>query len=359
MALTCSELSDEEEDSDNEDIDKDQRMKDLVAPLPAEEWGRKADTKPSKPALKQKKPVDNVRLAMRPPVFEKQHYDGVETDSDDSDDELAPAGTLGRLAAELKVKDAAGFEDVEKELAKNRKRGLGDNIDEEMRQRVWGEEEAPQIIELDDDRDEEGDVDMGGQEEEFLKFTREALGITDDQWDSILSSRRDRGGAYTLVQLFPMLTHNKAFVPQSSPKASTSARPAEQPKASQDPPNEPKTADASPLDSFEKVMAAMDAQLAAAKAPKPSLKDPKALPSEADLDDMSEADLEAMDRELKAALHGANDDEMDEDDPDEAAELGEEEKREYRMMKDFLESYRAQNGQSGVIGNLFGRLGET
>jgi hypothetical protein len=33
-------------------------------------------------------------------------------------------------------------------------------------------------------------------------------------------------------------------------------------------------------------------------------------------------------------------------------------KREYAMMRDFLESYRSQAGQSGVVGNLFGRLGQ-
>ena len=131
------------------------------------------------------------------------------------------------------------------------------------------------------------------------------------------------------------------------------------------------------LDSFESVMAAMDAHLAASKkakvsraapttpASKPKQKQKQlnslaALPSEADLDDMSDADLEAMDRELRAALHGADEDfdDMDEDDPAEVEELGEDGRREYRMMKDFLESYRAQAGQSGVVGNLFGRLGE-
>jgi hypothetical protein len=28
------------------------------------------------------------------------------------------------------------------------------------------------------------------------------------------------------------------------------------------------------------------------------------------------------------------------------------------MMRDLLESYKSQAGESGVVGNLFGRLGE-
>jgi hypothetical protein len=80
---------------------------------------------------------------------------------------------------------------------------------------------------------------------------------------------------------------------------------------------------------------------------------------------MDEDDLIAMDRELRAALKnaGISDDEdySDEDMDDETREglqgLTEDSKGEFKMMKDFLESYKAQGGQSGVVGNLFGRLG--
>lgn len=152
------------------------------------------------------------------------------------------------------------------------------------------------------------------------------------------------------------------------------------------------------LNSFESVMAAMDEELVrhrkasqpssepkassdtkiatpAVKQPKPSdnaTKNGKGqappplpkLPTEADLDDLDEDELEAMDRELKAALKSAgynSEEEEDEDGDDgveEARELDGEDRREYRMMKDFLESYKSQGGESGVVGNLFGRLGK-
>ena len=68
-----------------------------------------------------------------------------------------------------------------------------------------------------------------------------------------------------------------------------------------------------------------------------------------------------MDRELKAALKSAGIDSDDEEEGggiEEVGQLDDEGKREYRMMKDFLESYKSQGGGSGVVGNLFGRLGE-
>jgi hypothetical protein len=144
------------------------------------------------------------------------------------------------------------------------------------------------------------------------------------------------------------------------------------------------------LDSFEKVMAAMEAELEKARrknnssgsASKTRLKPPPGaaegggkkstssanplppLPTEADLEAMDEDDLLAMDRELRAALKGAGvEDPDDEDMPgeldvEEAKGLEGEERREYEMMREVLESYRSQEGGSGVVGNMFGRLGE-
>jgi hypothetical protein len=84
----------------------------------------------------------------RQPIFPKDDFDGV--DSDDETDEE---------------------ED--------------DNIDEE-------EDERPQVV---------GDIeiDMGEEEAEFLEFSRQALGISDDQWNDIITDRKDRGGMLGLL----------------------------------------------------------------------------------------------------------------------------------------------------------------
>jgi hypothetical protein len=78
---------------------------------------------------------------IRQPIIPRDRYDGV--DSDDETDEEA--------------------------------------VDEES------DEDKPQVV---------GDIeiDMGEEEEEFLEFSRQALGITDEQWQGIIQDRRGRGG---------------------------------------------------------------------------------------------------------------------------------------------------------------------
>jgi hypothetical protein len=108
------------------------------------------------------------------------------------------------------------------------------------------------------------------------------------------------------------------------------------------------------LDSFDKVMEAMDAELSKAKSSKrpkgPDVPKPQAQSKPAPAPTKTKS---------KAALKSAGVDSDDDDEGiEEVGQLDDEGKREYRMMKDFLESYKSQGGNSGVVGNLFGRLGE-
>lgn len=80
---------------------------------------------------------------IRPPILPRDRYDGV--DSDDETDE----------------EDAAGDEE--------------------------DEEDHPQVV-------GEVEIDMAEEEDEFIEFARQALGVSDEQWHAILSERRDRGG---------------------------------------------------------------------------------------------------------------------------------------------------------------------
>lgn len=78
---------------------------------------------------------------VRPPILPRDKYDGI-----DSDDES----------------------DVED----------GDSEEEEERPQVVGEIE----------------IDMQEEEEEFIEFSRQVLGISDAQWAEIVEERKERGG---------------------------------------------------------------------------------------------------------------------------------------------------------------------
>lgn len=116
----------------------------------------------------------------------------------------------------------------------------------------------------------------------------------------------------------------------------------------QEPPEYPtKNSD---LNSFEAVMQAMDAELSRAKRDKkpapvmsPVKRDSEKGKQKAEGDDVGAA----MDAELRAALQDSSDGE----DQDGETPI------EYTLMKNFLESYKSQQGLSGPVGNLMGRLG--
>ncbi|KAF9073788.1 SGT1 protein-domain-containing protein [Rhodocollybia butyracea] len=208
-----------------------------------------------------------------------------------------------------------------------------ENLDEDSE----SEEDKPQVV---------GDieVDMGEEEDEFLEFSRQALGISDSQWKEIIEERKTRG----------------AFVPNIvSP-------PIELPTVEKPPERSTDGAGgqfANPnLDSFEAVMKAMEAELhrsgsgSANKPPSTTTKDKgknkekgktKAV-SFADDDSDEDMDIEAaMDAELKTVLERGED--VDEDGLGDA-------NIDYNLIKNFLESFKSQGGLSGPVGNLAGRL---
>ena len=95
----------------------------------------------------------STQRPIRTPILVRDKYDGVDSDdeSDPEDDGIGPNG--------------------------------GDNADEET------DEDRPVVV---------GDIeiDMAAEEEEFLRFSRDALGITQEQWDAILQERSQRGGRW-------------------------------------------------------------------------------------------------------------------------------------------------------------------
>ncbi|KAI0067764.1 hypothetical protein BV25DRAFT_1794079 [Artomyces pyxidatus] len=271
-----------------------------VAPATVETEVIAAATGPSTTEPPRTKPV-------RAPILLRDKYDGV--DSDDETDE----------------------EDG----------GVGDEEEEEDRPQVVGEVE----------------VDMEEEEDEFLEFSRQALGISDEQWGDILRDRKSRGAfvpSHVVTESRPAQTG-----PTSSAQAKTSEIDAE-PKPRTPVPGPRPHANPN-LDSFEAVMQAMDAELARSRALRvPFQPPPASTPSTAEKgkgkakatvedEGEDEADIETtMDAELRAALErGDVDDEVGLD-----GEAG----LDYNLIKNFLESFKNQGGLSGPVSNLAGRL---
>lgn len=173
--------SDVEMDSVQKEGERRAAMDRLVPPLPAEEYGKMpaafhensqsvkpeldaaedkadadADAPPTSPSSDRKRRTDKTEptVVMRPPILPRDKYEGVDSDDESESDEDDPAN--------------AGFGDLS-----------GDE----------SEEDRPQVV-------GEVEIDMGAEEEEFLEFSRQALGISDAQWGDILSDRKARGGRW-------------------------------------------------------------------------------------------------------------------------------------------------------------------
>lgn len=251
-----------------------------------------------------------------------------------------------------------------------------DETDEEGGEEEEDEEDRPQIV---------GDVeiDMREEQEEFLEFSRTALGISDEMWNDILRDRKSRGGDCNYFKSIykANVWYFTAYVPKGmDPKRNLPKEEnvtPEQPnkkREEQHPPDRPRQAQSGPrpnanpnLDSFEAVMEAMETELRKAQlakktsdlvqksSAKKSKEDDtrrlssrkgkeKAVEDDMKMDEEGE-DIEAlMDAELRAALERSEED------------SGDEEPMDYGMIKNFLESFKSQAGLAGPVSTLAGRL---
>ncbi|KAI0029146.1 SGT1 protein-domain-containing protein [Vararia minispora EC-137] len=224
-----------------------------------------------------------------------------------------------------------------------------DETDEEdPEQNSEDEEDQPQVV-------GEVEVDMCEEEDEFLEFSRQALGISDEQWANIIQERKARG----------------AFVPshvttESQPKKQSSGTmqtisQSDEPKFRRPVPGPRPNANPD-LDSFEAVMQAMEEELARARAEKRPFQPKTEGKGAADVEGKGKAkdegvpeeedvDIEAaMEAELRETLEGGEDEDED------GFPLGTDSGVDYNLIKNFLESFKSQGGLAGPVSNLAGRL---
>ncbi|KZS96136.1 SGT1-domain-containing protein [Sistotremastrum niveocremeum HHB9708] len=310
--MTDEDFSDSEsEEPESTNADRQAALERLVPGIDPKDYGQMPASYHSN-SQKVKKPSEDGTKApekeklpeptpkpLRRPLLPRDDFDGVDSD-DETDSEEERLNALGTREGE----------------------------DDES------DEDRPQIV-------GEIEVDMEEEQAEFLKFSREALGITDDMWKDILQERKGRG----------------AFVPEGVNIASVGGyvpevtKP-EQTKTLGDPPPPARNPN---LDTFESVMQAMDEELAKTRAargaapPKTSSKGKGK--GKATVEDDDGQDLEAaMDAELAASLEKGSDDEDSDEEGSANASV------DYNLIKNFLESFKSQAGQSGPVSNLVGRL---
>jgi len=296
-------------------------MDKLVPPLPPSEYGQMpaahyANSQRVAPTTVHTDSVDGSAeqstsppRPVRGPILMRDRYEGVDSDDESTDSEGGGGG--------------------------------GDADDDEG-------EDAPQVV-------GEVEVDMGEEEDEFLEFSRRALGIDDEQWAQIIRERRSRGAfvpAHITVNESPTKTKKTA----EGTKASTRAAASNEPKLRAPEPG-PRPNTNPNLDSFEAVMQAMEDELARARAAKTAFQPPDLPTGSKDKGKgrATEMDIEAaMDAELHAALDAGEEDGAGEVDEDGLPIGGE--GLDYNLIKNFLESFKSQGGLPGPVSNLAGRL---
>jgi hypothetical protein len=85
-----------------------------------------------------------------------------------------------------------------------------DESDEEESEEEGGsEDDRPQLV-------DDIEIDMSEEQDEFLEFARQTLGMSDQQWHDIVTERKERGGTF-MVQLCSTV-HFDAFFQHSFQK---------------------------------------------------------------------------------------------------------------------------------------------
>ena len=318
------------EDRAEENATRQEAIAKLVPPLPASEYGQMPASfntqRVSKTTIETATVEASSQTAgssgspfqtrtVRPPLLPRDKYDGV-----DSDDESSSSDPL------------AGGDEEEYE----------------------SEEDRPQIV-------GEVDVDMTDEQDEFIEFSRQTLGISDELWNQIIQDRTRRGGGPSSKQSFSVQKDDiaiySAFVPKGAKTDKKPHKVSEVQKADEENLAAETISFSSPrssrpnanpkLDSFEAVMEAMDAELQSLQQTKVHVSDggrkgKEPVPSTSD-----DLDIEAtMEAELNASLKEDTGDSEDEEDAS----------MDYNLIKNFLESFKSQGGLSGPVGNLAGRL---
>lgn len=191
------------------DAEKEARLQALVPGLKPDEWGAqtqdvstlssRADGKKAvsfaegTPSAKADEEADAALEKARKPRFEPTDYEGHVVESGDETDEEDGEQTMpGWRAKPTPQKKRGPIDPAIYQLSEALKTGKVGPIE------GWKDRSEQEDLEMSDPEDDddvvEGDIDMEQEEEEFLKFARDALGIDEAMWTGMLEERKSRGG---------------------------------------------------------------------------------------------------------------------------------------------------------------------
>jgi hypothetical protein len=200
---------------------KQHRLQALVPGLKPEEWGRQTQDLTALTSATEKKGVkfapgtkiesgkeltkqtkaesdDAVLEKARKSRFEPTDYEGhvVETDDETDDEDVGEQtmpGWTAQKGSSSSHKRKPPIDPTIYQLSEALRTGKVGPIE------GWKDRTEQEDLEMSDEEGEdddvvEGDIDMGEEEEEFLKFARDALGIDESMWSGMLEERKSRGG---------------------------------------------------------------------------------------------------------------------------------------------------------------------
>ncbi|KAH8919744.1 SGT1-domain-containing protein [Atractiella rhizophila] len=362
----------EEEESDEEDEDEEEvkgptaeefraAQDKLIEPLPSSEWGRK----PTLPNKSSPSPQTSrsVTEPSQPPVLTKESYDGVVSDDSDSDDEDNMFAADGDEMEEFLsfAKEALGIGEAQWEGILSERRGRGAFVPPDPKSRAKGKDKDKEKV-----RVKKSELPTDEEMIAHVERTRTEpppIDLLPNLPNASTSNKPSESSAFPdiLPKDHPLLNEQSMKVLDALLKNIEKEEGKEMPyhpsktkaKDVKDkfPPMEQRNQE---LDNFEKLMDAMDAELAKQRKafesrPSNAVKSSKHKSSQAPIAkgkqravaDEDSDDEEAMEAEFANLVKGE----------------GEELDVDVGMLKNLLESLKSQAGAAGPVGNLAGRLG--
>lgn len=197
--------------------EKEARLQALVPGLRPDEWGAQTQDMTKVVPAGEKKTVsfaedssskmmaeeDAAMEKARKSRFEPTDYEGhvVESGDETSEEEGEQTMPGWRANPPPRQKKKGPIDPAIYQLSEALKTGKVGPIE------GWKDRSEQEDLEMSDGEDEndvvEGDIDMEQEEEEFLKFARDALGIDEAMWSGMLEERKSRGGESTECLIGP------------------------------------------------------------------------------------------------------------------------------------------------------------